>query len=101
MRQTGREPYESRAMLTLHQMPISGNCYKVRLAAHQLGIPLALRDYDLHDGTTRLPDFLGKNPNCRVPMLETDDGRFLPEPGASLSYLRDCSALPPPDRWGR
>jgi glutathione S-transferase len=87
--------------MILHQMHISGNCYKVRLAAHQLGIPLTLVDYGLHDGTTRQPEFLGKNPNGRVPMLETDDGRFLPESGAILFYLSEGTALQPPDRWAR
>ncbi|HWA89030.1 MAG TPA: glutathione S-transferase family protein [Rhizomicrobium sp.] len=88
-------------MLTLHQMHISGNCYKVRLAARQLGIALALKDYGLHDGSTRTPDYLAKNPNGRVPMLEPDDGRFLPESGAILWYLAEGSALIPSDRWGR
>ncbi|HEY5336604.1 MAG TPA: glutathione S-transferase N-terminal domain-containing protein, partial [Rhizomicrobium sp.] len=66
-------------MPVLHQMQMSGNCYKVRLTARQLGIPLALREYGLHDGTTRRPDFLAKNPNGRVPLLELDDGRMLAE----------------------
>jgi glutathione S-transferase len=88
-------------MLTLHQMHISGNCYKVRLAARQLGIALALKDYGLHDGSTRTPDFLAKNPNGRVPMLELDDGRFLPESGAILWYLAEGTKLVPDDRWGR
>ena len=61
-------------MPVLHQMPISGNCYKIRLAAHQLGVPLTLKDYPLHDGLTRKPEFLSKNPNGRVPLLELDDG---------------------------
>ena len=42
-------------MPVLHQMSVSGNCYKIRLAAHQLGLPLALKDYPLHDGLTRKP----------------------------------------------
>ncbi|MBV9991332.1 MAG: glutathione S-transferase family protein [Alphaproteobacteria bacterium] len=88
-------------MLTLHEMHISGNCYKVRLAARQLGIQLALKDYGLHDGTTRTPGYLSKNPNGRVPMLELGDGRFLPESGAILWYLAEDSALIPDDRWGR
>jgi len=92
--------YGARAMI-LHQMHISGNCYKARLAAHQLGIPLTLKDYGLHDGTTRLPDFLAKNPNGRVPTLETDNGKFLPESGAILSFLTDGSHLQPKDKWAR
>jgi glutathione S-transferase len=36
-----------------------------------------------------------------VPLLETDDGRFLPESGAILSYLSEGTALQPSDRWAR
>ena len=88
-------------MPTLHQMPVSGNCYKIRLAARQLGIPLTLKNYGLHDGATRLPEFLAKNPNGRVPLLELDDGRTLAESGAILWYLAENSALIPGDPWGR
>ena len=88
-------------MLTLHQMHISGNCYKVRLCARQLGIPVALKDYGLHDGSTRTPEYLAKNANGRVPLLELEDGRFLPESGAILWYLAEGSPLIPADRWAR
>jgi len=88
-------------MPTLHQMHISGNCYKIRLLARQLGIALTLRDYGLHDGSTRVPDFLAKNPNGRVPMLELDDGRFLPESGAILWYLAEGTRFIPDDAWAR
>ncbi len=88
-------------MPVLHQMQESGNCYKVRLAARQLGIPITLRNYGLHDGTTRTPAFLAKNPNGRVPLLELEDGRTLPESDAILWYLAEGSALVPADRWGR
>jgi len=88
-------------MLVLHQMQMSGNCYKVRLAARQLGVELTLQNYGLHDGATRKPDFLAKNPNGRVPMLEFDGGRTLPESGAILWYLSEGSKLLPTDRWGR
>ncbi|MBS0393809.1 MAG: glutathione S-transferase family protein [Proteobacteria bacterium] len=88
-------------MPVLHQMQESGNCYKVRLVARQLGIPVTLRNYGLHDGTTRTPAFLAKNPNGRVPLLELEDGRTLPESDAILWYLAEGSALVPADRWGR
>jgi glutathione S-transferase len=88
-------------MAILHQMHMSGNCYKIRLAAHQLSIPLTLEEYGLHDGTTRKPAYLARNPNGRVPMLETDDGRFLPESGAILFYLSEGTALQPTDRWAK
>jgi glutathione S-transferase len=85
----------------LHQMQMSGNCYKIRLAARQVGFNMKLKDYGLHDGATRKPEFLAKNPNGRVPLLELDDGRCLAESGAILAYLSEGSALQPPDRWGR
>jgi len=88
-------------MPVLHQMQVSGNCYKVRLAARQLGVALKLKDYGLHDGATRKPDFLAKNPNGRVPLLEFEDGRTLAESGAILWHLSEGSALVPADRWGR
>jgi glutathione S-transferase len=88
-------------MLVLHQMQISGNCYKARLAARQLNIPLKLKEYGLHDGSTRVPGFLAKNPNGRVPMLELEDGRFLPESGAILWYLAEGTRLVPDTAWDR
>jgi glutathione S-transferase len=88
-------------MHVLHQMQASGNCYKARLAARQLGIPLALKEYPVGGDETRKPDFLSRNPNGRVPMLELDDGRFLPESGAILWYLSEGTALQPKDSWAR
>lgn len=88
-------------MPVLHQMQISGNCYKVRLAARQLGIPLKLNQYTLESKRTWTPEFLAKNPIGRVPLLETDDGRYLAESGAILFYLADGTKLMPSDGWAR
>jgi len=88
-------------MPVLHQMQVSGNCYKIRLAARQLGVELILKDYGLHDGATRKPDFLSKNPNGRVPLLEFEDGRTLAESGAILWYLSEDTFLLPAERWAR
>lgn len=88
-------------MTILHQMQMSGNCYKVRLAAHQLGISIALRDYPLMAGETRRASFLSLNPNGRVPLLEFEDGRTLAESGAILFHLSEGSNLQPTDKWAR
>jgi glutathione S-transferase len=88
-------------MPVLHQMHVSGNCYKVRLVARQVGIPLRLQEYGLHDGKTRQPAFLAKNPNGRVPLLELDDGRYLAESGAILWYLAEGTPLVPAEKWAR
>ena len=87
--------------VVLHQMQMSGNCYKVRLAAHQLGIALAIKEYPLHGGETRKPDFLVRNPNGRVPLLEFPDGRYLAESNAIIFHLSDGTRLQPADSWAR
>ena len=88
-------------MPILHQMQMSGNCYKIRLLAKQLGIAITLKDYPLHGPLTRQPEYLAKNPNGRVPMLELDDGRCLAESGAILFYLAENSAFIPTSSWDR
>lgn len=88
-------------MPILHNMSNSGNCYKVRLLARQLDIPLTLKDYPFGAGLTRKAPFLAKNPNGRVPLLELDDGRCLAESNAILLYLAEGSALIPTDSWAR
>ena len=88
-------------MTILHNMQMSGNCYKVRLAARQLGVPLVLREYPEGAGKTREPDFLAKNPNGRVPLLELDDGRCLAESDAILFFLAEGTRLMPANKWDR
>jgi glutathione S-transferase len=89
---------------TLHEDPRSGNCYKIRLTAALLGLPLARVAYDILKGETRTPDFLARiNPNGRIPVLQIGDGdaaRFLPESNAACWYLAQGSALIPQDRFG-
>jgi glutathione S-transferase len=88
-------------MPTLYQDPRSGNCYKVVLTAAHLGLPLEAVDIDVVTGFTRTPSFLAKNPNGRVPALELDDGRILPESNAITWYLAEGSPLVPADRFAR
>jgi len=88
-------------MPVLHQMQVSGNCYKVRRAAHQLRVAITLKNYGLHEGSTRKADYLAKNPNGRVPMLELEDGRLLAESGAILWYPSEATRLSLADHWGR
>lgn len=87
--------------LTLHEDPRSGNCYKIKLTATLLGLPLATRQYDIMRGETRTPEFLADvNSNGRIPVLQVGD-RFLPESNAACWYLAEGSALIPEDRFDR
>ncbi|WP_051661000.1 glutathione S-transferase family protein [Bosea sp. 117] len=88
-------------MLKLYAMQSSGNCYKVRLLLAKLGLPFTLVDVDLLRGENRTPEFLMKNPEGRVPLLELPGGRFLAESGAILAYLAEGSPLLPDERFAR
>src|SRR3990170_2678726 len=79
--------------LTLYDMQDSPHARKVRLLAAELGIPLTKIERDPRKGETRSPDYLAKNPNGRVPVLE-EDGFCLWESPAILKYL----AAKRPDR---
>ena len=85
--------------LTLHQMQISGNCYKIRLTAALLGIKLNKVEYDIRNGETRTPEFLSKiNANGRIPMLQIGKDTFLPESSAACYYIASNSRVIPTDR---
>src|SRR5215210_2912954 len=87
--------------LVLHEYAQSGNCYKLRLTAALLGLPLERREYDIMNGETRTPKFLATvNPNGRIPVLQIGD-RFIPESNAACFYLADGSALIPDGRFDR
>ena len=87
--------------LILHQYAPSGNCYKVRLTAAHLGLPVTLREYDIIAGETRTPEFLATvDANGRIPVLQVGT-RFLPESNAECWFLGDGSALIPADRFAR
>jgi len=72
--------------ITLYDMRDSPHARKVRLLAAELGIPLEKTERDPRKGETRSSDFLAKNPNGRVPVLE-EDGFCLWESPAILKYL--------------
>jgi glutathione S-transferase len=88
-------------MHTLYSMQRSWNCYKVRLALAQLRIPYRLIEIDILQGESRTPEFLAKNPDGRVPLLEVAPGRYLPESNAILWYIAGGTPLAPEDRIDR
>jgi len=87
--------------MLLYNSAVSGNCYKVRLLAAQLGLPLELRELSVVDRSNRA-EVLGElNPARRVPTLVLDDGRPLAESNAILWYLGDGTEYVPDDRYER
>ncbi|MBB5017047.1 glutathione S-transferase [Chitinivorax tropicus] len=82
-------------MLKGYGMSLSGNCYKVKLALTQLGLPFEWHEVDLRGGEQRTSQFLRMNPNGKVPVLQIDEQTFLPESNAILYYLGQGTPLMP------
>ena len=87
--------------MKLYDVLFSGNGYKARLALAHLGIEYQFVPVDILAGESRTSEFLDKNPNGRIPVLELDDGATLAESNAILFYLAEGSDLLPPDRLER
>jgi glutathione S-transferase len=85
--------------MILHDNLSSGNGYKVRLLLAQLGLPFERIEYYIDRAETRTSEFLRMNPNGRVPVLQLEDGRFLPESNAILFYLAEGAPFLPDDRF--
>ncbi len=88
-------------MLRLYDYGESGNAYKVRLLLALLGERFERVHLDILKGETRRPEYLAKNPNHRVPMLEWPDGRRLAESNAILFHLAEGTGYLPSDAWQR
>lgn len=76
----------------------SGNCYKVQLVCQLLNIDHQWIDVDILAGDTKSDDFLKKNPNGKIPLLELDSGETLSESNAITNFLAFGSDLYPNDR---
>lgn len=88
-------------MYRLYDYLPSGNGYKARLVLKHLSLPYQLIELDIIAGATRTPDFLARNPNGRIPLLEVPDKGYLPESHAIISFLAEGSELVPQDAFDR
>ncbi len=84
-------------MPKLFTYPGSGNCYKCELTAAQSGADLEIVPVDILKDESHTEDFLKRNPNGKVPVLELDDGRCLAESNAIMLWLARGSDLVPAD----
>ena len=88
-------------MITIHGYSPSGNCHKLRMLLGHLGRDYRWIETDSPHGATRTPAYLAKNPNGKVPMIETDDGRVMVESNAILTWLADGTKYFGGDAWER
>ncbi len=86
-------------MYKLYDFLPSGNGYKVRLLLTQLQVPFARVELNIVNGETRTPEFLAKNPNGKIPLLEIASGKFITESNAILYYLSQETEYFPKDKY--
>jgi glutathione S-transferase len=72
--------------MDLYINPLSPNCRRVQVVAAYLGLKLELKLVDFGQGAHRSPEFLARNPNGAVPVLD-DGGLILTESRAIQHHL--------------
>jgi glutathione S-transferase len=87
--------------MRLYDYGSSPNCYKVRLLLAQLGIEYERVPVDIFGGDTLTDEYGRINPSRRVPVLEPEPGRYLPESAAILLHLAEGTPLLPDDPLDR
>ena len=60
-------------MITLYDMPLALNCYKVRLLCSLLGVEYVKEPIDLLKDEHQTTEFLALNPFGQLPVLKVDD----------------------------
>jgi glutathione S-transferase len=86
-------------MYKLYDFLPSGNGYKVRLLLTQLQIPFERIELNILKRETRTAEFLAKNPNGKIPVLEIETNQFISESNAILYYLSQETKYFPLDRY--
>jgi glutathione S-transferase len=81
--------------MKLYEHGSSGNCLKCRLVMRALDLRYESVEVDLFRGETRTIEHFARNPDGRIPVLETDDGELIPESGAILLHLAEGTPLVP------
>ena len=86
-------------MYKLYDFLPSGNGYKVRLLLSQLQFAFERIELNIVNGETRNPEFLAKNPNGKIPLLEIAPNKFISESNAILYYLSQGTKYFPQDKY--
>jgi len=71
------------------------NPKKLRVYLAEKGIKVPVESVNIMSGENRTPEFLKKNPAGGLPVLELDDGSYLPESLAIMEYFEEQHPNPP------
>ena len=88
-------------MYKLYDFLPSGNSYKIRLLLNLLEISFDRIDVNILERETRTSEFLQKNPNGKIPLLEITPNKFLAESNAILYYLSQGTDFLPSDSYAQ
>ncbi len=85
--------------MKLYTYPGAPNPRRAIIFAAEKGIELELVHCDMAKGDHKTPEFIKKNPSGKIPVLELEDGRCIPESVAICRYLE--AIQPEPNLFGR
>lgn len=85
--------------MKLYSFPSAPNPRRVLIFAAEKGLQLEVVNVDLRAGETKTPEFLGKNPSGKIPVLELPDGTCISETVAICRYLE--ALAPDPNLFGK
>ena len=80
--------------MKLYGNRIGSNCRRVTIYLAEKGLQIEIVEVDLAAGEHKSAAFLAKNPAGLIPVLELDDGSYLPESSAIVEYLEDIHPTP-------
>ena len=88
-------------MLKIYGDILSGNCYKIKLLTSFLSLEHEWIAVNILAGDTKSAEFLAKNPNGKIPLVELDHGEYLSESNAILNYFAEGTDYLPTGKYER
>jgi glutathione S-transferase len=85
--------------MKLYDFTGAPNPRRATIFLKEKNLPFETIHCDMAKGEHKSPEFLKKNPSGKIPVLETDDGRFLGESVAICRYLE--AIAPEPNLFGK
>ncbi|MDA0979203.1 MAG: glutathione S-transferase family protein [Proteobacteria bacterium] len=85
--------------MKLYDYPGAPNPRRVKIFIAEKALDIEIINCDMSKGEHKTPGFLEKNPSGKIPVLELDDGRCIPESFAICRYLE--AICPEPNLFGR
>ena len=81
--------------MKLHGHRMATNPRRIGIYLAEKGLKIEQVEVDTAAGAHKRPEFLAMNPAGQIPVLELDDGTYLPESAAIVEYLEELYPDPP------